>query len=114
MLTIPGEPVAKERPRLGKHGNTYTPRKTSAYENSIAWEARAAKVRFHNSLVKVTMRFYSASDKKTDLDNYIKSVLDGLEKGGVFKNDNQVIEIHAFRYMDDNPRVEVEVRKIGP
>ena len=30
-LTIPGEPCAKQRPRLGK-GYTYTPQKTVNYE----------------------------------------------------------------------------------
>lgn len=113
MLTIIGEPVAKERPRVGKNG-VYTPRRTAEYENGIAWAAKAKKLKFGDSLVKVTMRFYTASRKKTDLDNFIKSVLDGLEKGGVYKNDYQVIEIHASRHVDENPRVEVEVRKIGP
>lgn len=44
-----------------------------------------------------------------DLDNRIKLILDALNKNA-FYDDNQVIEIHAFRFTDkNNPRVEVEI-----
>ena len=32
---IPGEPVAKARPRVTKQGITYTPKKTENYENLV-------------------------------------------------------------------------------
>jgi len=45
--------------------------------------------------------------KRGDLDNYLKVLLDSLE-GVLYENDNQITEIHAFRYDDkDNPRVEL-------
>ena len=45
--------------------------------------------------------------KRGDLDNYLKVMLDALE-GVLYENDNQITEIHAFRYDDpDNPRVEL-------
>lgn len=45
--------------------------------------------------------------KRGDLDNYLKIMLDALE-GVLYENDNQITEIHAFRYDDkDNPRVEL-------
>ena len=41
--------------------------------------------------------------KRGDLDNYAKAVLDGLQKGGVLENDKQVIELHlSFGVTDVN------------
>ena len=34
-FTVAGEPEGKARPRLGRGGHTYTPRKTAAYEASV-------------------------------------------------------------------------------
>ena len=39
-FTVPGLPVCKERPRVGKYGNLYTPSKTKAYEEQVAICAR--------------------------------------------------------------------------
>lgn len=59
--------------------------------------------------VSVTIRVYRAR-KAGDLDNFEKVVLDALQ-GYAYENDNQVVEIHAYRLDDkQNPRVEVEVR----
>jgi crossover junction endodeoxyribonuclease RusA len=50
--------------------------------------------------------------KRGDLDNHIKVVLDALQSWA-YTNDDQVVEIHAYRHDDkDNPRVEVEVLEI--
>lgn len=39
-ILIPGEPVAKGRPRFGK-GRAYTPEKTATWETFAKWQARA-------------------------------------------------------------------------
>jgi Holliday junction resolvase RusA-like endonuclease len=45
--------------------------------------------------------------KRGDLDNYQKILLDSLE-GILYENDDQITEIHAYRYDDpENPRVEL-------
>ena len=54
--------------------------------------------------VAVNVSVYRAR-KSGDLDNYLKVMLDALQ-GVLYANDNQITEIHAFRYDDaDNPRV---------
>ena len=48
--------------------------------------------------------------RRGDLDNRLKVLLDALN-GVLYVDDDQVVEIHAFRKDDRlNPRVEVEVR----
>lgn len=62
--------------------------------------------------VRVTMHLYRAR-KSGDLDNRIKALLDAL-KGLAFVDDDQVVEIHAYRYDDKaNPRVEVAIEPVS-
>lgn len=115
-ITILGEPVAKERPRIGKHGGVYTPRGTKNFEDHVAIAARAQlpKYKALDRLI-VSLDFYCSSGKK-DLDNLCKSVLDGLQKGGTFKNDSQVVELHASKHViseGGKPRTQITIRSFG-
>ena len=47
---------------------------------------------------------------KPDVDNYIKSTLDGLN-GILWQDDNQIVDISAHKFYSDRPRVEIEVKK---
>lgn len=110
--SILGEPVPKERPRIGKNGNVYTPSKTKAYERAVALIARTKLPRFKEAdRLIVNLTFYCATAKTKDLDNLCKSTLDGLQKGGTFKNDSQIVELHAKKVVSftETPRTEIEV-----
>jgi crossover junction endodeoxyribonuclease RusA len=97
-----GEPVAKERPRMGKGGNFYTPKATKEYEDLVAW--CVAGKRTFDGHVKVTVCFCTKKTK-ADGDNFLKSLLDGLQKGGSFRNDNQVVDVHyKVHYGCDTPK----------
>lgn len=108
-FVLVGEPVPKGRPRLNKAtGAIYTPRETKAYEDAIAMMAMTQREKYGTNLVKV-MAFLFTSKKRIDGDNCLKSILDGLMKGGVFDDDSQVVEGHYVRIRSANPRVEITV-----
>ena len=96
---MPGRPVGKERPRLGK-GRVYTPAKTRDYENTVAWAAKAAMGRrpvIDGALSLMISCYFKAKSSgyhvsKPDLDNCCKAILDGME-GIVFKNDSQIARL---------------------
>ncbi|WP_339970305.1 RusA family crossover junction endodeoxyribonuclease [Holzapfeliella sp. He02] len=48
---------------------------------------------------------------KPDVDNYFKGFTDALN-GLVFEDDNQITEVHAYKFYSDNPRIELEVEEI--
>ena len=108
-LVIEGEPVPKARPRLGANGNIYTPKETKDYEDIVAWHAKKLPRYKGNLLLEVA--FFCSSRRKTpDLDNLLKSLIDGLQKGGAIKDDVQVSRINAIRLLDEvNPRVELHL-----
>ena len=129
---VRGEPQGKARPRFAPGGNIYTPPTTKKYEAEIltAYRAAAAKVGWKEppsgyASMSLTVGYKipkSASkakrgkmleqeilpDKKPDLDNVIKVVLDALN-GVAYKDDKQVVMIHAQKYYTDNPHISVEV-----
>lgn len=79
------------------------------YKITAGWLAKAAGV--HTPLagdVAVTVTVYRP-ERRGDLDNRLKVLLDSL-KGIAFEDDDQVVEIHAYRR--DTPkdgRISVEV-----
>lgn len=127
---IPGEPVAKGRPKLSRYG-TYTPKKTKEYEEHIKQEWRkngykeplkgavAVSIRFCRGIQKsgskaVRMKKILGQIKPTvkpDLDNYIKAVLDGLN-GLAWVDDSQIVEITASKEYSEKPRTEVMILRI--
>jgi Holliday junction resolvase RusA-like endonuclease len=94
---VPGQPLPKQRPRLGRHG-VYTPTKTLEWENEIGWAAREAMqiagLGATPCDVHVHMLFQRKGKQRADLDNLIKACLDGMN-GIVWIDDRQVRSLSA-------------------
>jgi len=134
-FTVYGPPQGKARPRFRKIGNfvqTYTPAKTKSYEDEIKMFAKAAMgatepletpvevfLYIRNSVPasyskKRTEACLSGQEKpinKTDIDNIAKAFLDGMN-GIVYKDDRQVVELHAKKTYAEIAAVEVLIKEI--
>ena len=98
-VTVPGDPVAKGRPRFTRTGQSYTPAKTKKFENLVrlAYSLQQPDRKPAEGPIELTVRAYfriptSWSKKKQaeaateqmkkiskpDLDNCLKAVQDGL------------------------------------
>ena len=93
IITIPGEPKGKGRPRFTKRGFTYTPKDTADYER---------KVRF------CTQESLPIGYEPTDSYNIAKIILDSLN-GLALLDDKHVTELYVYKAYDDNPRVVVRL-----
>lgn len=130
-FTILGQPVAKGRPKVTRWA-TYTPEKTVNYENLVKWsyiEAHSKSEVFESDLsIDITLFFQIPKStskknkelmlqrkirpsKKPDIDNCIKSITDALNTIA-YKDDNQIIEVHAYKYYSDEPRAEVTLKEV--
>jgi len=102
-------PVVKGRPRLGK-GRTFTPQKTRDYEALIAQliAPHVAQKNLTDDLF-VYARFHMATQRRRDLDNLVKALLDGFNDV-VYADDKQVVEVHAYVVLgSDRPRTDVVI-----
>lgn len=108
-VNILGTPVPKGRPRWGSGDRPYTDRRTRAWENQIAVQASAAAHRkgvavltgpLDVSMLFLIRRKASVCNpypdtNRADLDNLVKSVLDGMQLGNVIADDRQVVDLRA-------------------
>lgn len=132
QFLVPGEPVGKGRPRIGRvggHARMFTPEKTANYEGLIALagtEAMAGRTLLEGA-VMVEMRIVLAipqsmskkrkaqaiagelfPTKKPDMDNVIKAIYDGLN-GVVWKDDVQVVDAFVRKRYGEVPGVHVRI-----
>ena len=110
-LTLPVPPSANRYWRT-VHGRPVKSREARAYRGlvwtAVAQQARARAVIVGDAPVCVTARWYRGR-KSGDLDNRLKVLLDAL-KGLAYRDDKQVVELHAYRGEDRrHPRVEVTI-----
>lgn len=100
---------AKQRPRMSRRGRAYTPKATHEFETRVAtgWNKRK---KFKDKPVSVSIElgkdFFTVkvveiaaetpSALRGDIDNYVKSILDGLN-GVAWDDDIQVRELKATK-----------------
>jgi len=127
-FTVPGDPVAKGRPRVVTNANgdtrTYTPTKTVNAEARIlqAW-ADAGQPQIAGDVpIVIWVYFYLRKPKsapkkrvyphyKPDLDNLLKLVLDALT-GWMWVDDKQIVNIATYKRYDVNPRIEIVASRV--
>lgn len=111
-------------PSVNKHlGHNST---TGRFQNTAAWEdyKRAVSAAIHLQKphgyggwkhgVTVTLAYHPANKQIRDIDNPIKAILDALTYAGVWKDDNQVRELHVSWGSIASPAyVVVTIRTLG-
>lgn len=130
-FTIPGEPVAKGRPRMTRQGRAYTPQKTVNYETLIK-ECFAVAYPDHQPLtgplgLKIDAHFTIPASwsqkkqlaaqnyailptKRPDVDNLIKC-MDALN-GIAWRDDSQIVSVLANKFYSTRPRLEIEITEV--
>lgn len=69
----------------------FTPRRTVEYEEQVAWAVRAKRAPVTGPVeVDIVVRIHGRGG---DVDNYAKSILDGLVKGGGIGDDRDVVRL---------------------
>ncbi len=131
---IDGEPVPKGRPKFSQVGGfmrTYTPKKTTDYENTVRAAAQAAmgvtdlletpvgvylyiRLPIPQSYSKkrreACLSGIEKPAKKPDIDNLAKSVLDGMN-GVIWKDDAQIVSLHVTKVYSSGSGVDVLVKE---
>ena len=106
-FTIPGRPVPKQRPRTGRNGRIYTPKKSRSYEETVGWAGKQVFKNPYDGPVQLQVNVY-LSAPGGDLDNYVKSIQDGLN-GIAWRDDRQVTRLKAGLFVRPGVRERAEV-----
>lgn len=142
IVELPGEPVAKGRPRFravtARDGrsfvNAYTPAKTRAYERALAMTAKAV-MRSRQPLEGPLQVTVTASlgvppswpTKKRDAalsgvlrpisrpdgDNYQKLAWDALNSL-IWVDDSQIVDAQVVKFYSETPSLRIEVKSLEP
>lgn len=129
-FVVEGEPIPKARARVTRFG-AYTPQKTKAYQDALAYAGKVAmefNSPVHTALVVtveaclVPPRPWSAAKRqractgvimpavRPDADNYLKTVMDGLN-GIVWRDDSQIVQATITKRYSDIPLLRVMVEE---
>ncbi len=109
-IEMKGNPIAHERPRLGRYGKVYTPTKTRNYKESLAWtiKLKTQDINYKDngeSAYGVQAIFYRSNRQRIDVDNLLKAVLDSITQSGFWSDDSKVFEVAArIEKAQVNPR----------
>lgn len=108
-FTIPGRPKSKGRPRFGRGGHTYTDKATKEAEALVKQAYVESGGPIYSAPIQLIMTFFAdktevtitelecgTSTLRSDIDNLIKLVMDGLH-GAAYDNDKIVYEINAIK-----------------
>lgn len=129
-IFISGKPVGKSRPRFSRiNGFTkvYTPEETTSYERAVGLLFHQKKKDMFTGYVSIKIKaiFPIPSstpkksipdylngkilpDKKPDLDNICKIILDGLN-GVAYEDDKAVVELMSSKHYGTEPGVHVTI-----
>ena len=131
-MTIPGEPVAKGRPKFF-NGHAITPTKTANYETLVKelyWAKFAGKPMLQGQ-IKMTVRAYwtppknvskrkrqamidgiDRPTKRPDADNIAKAIADALN-GMAYVDDSAIVDLRVLKYWGELAKVDIEIEEVS-
>jgi Holliday junction resolvase RusA-like endonuclease len=130
-IKVAGKPTGKGRARFG-NGRTFTPKETTMAENDVraAWAAAgfprlegpiALEVQLDvtrpqghfktDGLSAQGQRMPRPMNRKPDLDNAVKLVMDALNTRA-WADDVQIVELYAWREWADVPMTTITAREL--
>ena len=126
---FPIPPIAKGRPRLTRYGQAYTPKKTKDYEKAIAEHFKGQNIEKFEGPIHIKLVFqmpipksftkkqrgliqegFMKYDKKPDLDNLAKAVLDALN-GIAYEDDSKITGLFLVKRYSNFPGTTMTIRE---
>lgn len=131
-LIVLGKPVAFSRPRWNsKTRKVFNQGDYTSYKNVVKGHAARITSGLLDGPLEAEIDFYlpipeswtkkrkeqarsgfELPAKKSDIDNYIKSIFDACN-GILYVDDALIVRVSARKWYSDEPRIEFRVRQIG-
>ena len=97
----------------GRHPVVYMTDDGKKIKESYQWQAKSQwKTGLMEGKVAVCVRMFFGDQKRRDIDNFYKGILDSL-KGICFEDDSQIYDLRATKDVDKFlPRIEIEITSL--
>lgn len=106
---IKQEPISVNQAYQGRKVKTEEYR---SFIESAAWEIKNQKPEQFKGKLFVEVILYLTNEKKSDIDNRLKSIFDACTQGGLWKDDSQIYEMFVSKRKDSKNWVEIFVKNI--
>ncbi|WTW95462.1 RusA family crossover junction endodeoxyribonuclease [Streptomycetaceae bacterium NBC_01309] len=111
VLTLPGPPASKARPRFAKGGATYKDRADAAAEQATAWRLRRNFPQPWSGNLALGVVFFRPDRQRIDADNMVKHICDA-GNGIAWDDDAQITATYSVVELDpDDPRTLLVVTR---
>ena len=123
IYTIPGDPIALNRARMGSAGRMYDPQKGTKLAIGIYLQNQHEGLPYYEGPLHFNITFFMYIPKgmkkntphyhckKPDVDNLAKMYID-IGTGILYQDDNIIAQISGLKIYDENPRVEFFITEL--
>lgn len=99
------KPLSVNKVWQGRRFKTFEYKK---YEKDVSCFLKGKKI---EGDIELHFKFYIKNDKMSDLDNFIKPILDIIVKNGLIQDDRFVKKIIAEKFHNDEEKIEIDIFK---
>lgn len=111
VLTLPGEPASKARPRFNRDGRAYKASEDEQAEARTGWLFRRAFRQPWTGNLAIGCVFFRPDRRRIDVDNMLKHVCDAAN-GIAWEDDAQITAVYGVAELDvEDPRTVVVVTR---
>lgn len=131
-ITVKMEPKAQKRPRFTRKGHAYEDGDMRIWKETFGYFLKGSNITMIESgaiYINITFYIYPPKymqkssnkeliekeclyvEKRPDIDNYIKAVLDA-SNGILYKDDGQIAALASQKLYSMQPRIEIEIERL--
>lgn len=112
-LELPYPPSINHYWRHTLRGHVYISQEGKSYIKRVSQIVMLKRIEMLEGDLSLSVDVYPPDNRKRDLDNVLKALLDAMQKANVYADDNQICKIHVMRMKKiDRSFVDIAIGKI--
>ena len=116
ILYLPWPPTINDYYGVTRQGQRFLKTRATTYRKDVAQALHEqCPALFLDEHLFMEVYLYPPDNRKRDLDNYMKGLLDALTEGGLWEDDSLIDQLHIYRGVTTaRGKVRIELSEAGP